>query len=118
MSLSIIALFAMQASWSYTFKMIYMWVTYLLVTIFSTCCNMPFGALNGVLTSDSGERAKLSGLRMVFANVSASWAPRRPRAAIYWPSSSALSSVCRRSSGLPIRSRKWSSRRSIRSRSR
>ena len=54
MSLSIIALFAMQASWSYTFKMIYMWVTYLLVTIFSTCCNMPFGALNGVLTSDSG----------------------------------------------------------------
>lgn len=74
MSLSIIALFAMQASWSYTFKMIYMWVTYLLVTIFSTCCNMPFGALNGVLTSDSGERAKLSGLRMVFANVGASWA--------------------------------------------
>ena len=64
----------MQASWSYTFKMIYMWVTYLLVTIFSTCCNMPFGALNGVLTSDSGERAKLSGLRMVFANVGASWA--------------------------------------------
>ena len=74
MSLSIIALLAMQASWSYTFKMIYMWVTYLLVTIFSTCCNMPFGALNGVLTSDSGERAKLSGLRMVFANVGASWA--------------------------------------------
>ena len=74
MSLSIVALFAMQASWSYTFKMIYMWVTYLLVTIFSTCCNMPFGALNGVLTSDSGERAKLSGLRMVFANVGASWA--------------------------------------------
>ena len=105
MSLSIIALFAMQASWSYTFKMIYMWVTYLLVTIFSTCCNMPFGALNGVLTSDSGERAKLSGLRS-------------PRAAICWPSSSVSSSVCRRSSGLPIRSRKWSSRRSIRSRSR
>lgn len=101
----------MQASWSYTFKMIYMWVTYLLVTIFSTCCNMPFGALNGVLTSDSGERAKLSGLRMVFANVGASWAglitvplscsspawataPRRPRVAICWPSSVC---VCHRS---------------------
>ena len=139
MSLSIIALFAMQASWSYTFKMIYMWVTYLLVTIFSTCCNMPFGALNGVLTSDSGECAKLSGLRMVFSNVGASWAGliEVPLIVFFSGVGGALFAMYVANAqakvftstmtyeillivviGLPIRSRKWSSRRSIRSRSR
>lgn len=69
MSIGIIALFAMQPGWSMTFKLIYMWVVYTYITVCSTCCNMPFGALNGVLTADSAERNKLSGLRMVFANI-------------------------------------------------
>jgi Na+/melibiose symporter-like transporter len=30
---------------------------------------MPFGAMNGVLTSNANERIKLSGMRMVIANI-------------------------------------------------
>ena len=73
MCIFILLLFAMQPDWDYTFKIVYMWVVYVMVTVCSTCCNMPFGALNGVLTSDAYERSKLSGLRMVFANVGSSW---------------------------------------------
>ncbi|GEM_PF-5949722 len=47
-----------------------MWGIYLLLTIASTCSNMPYGALNGCITPDSGDRAKVSGLSMTFANVS------------------------------------------------
>lgn len=68
MSLAILALFAMQPGWSMTVKLVYMWVVYIMITVLSTCCNMPYGALNGVLTADTGERNKLSGLRMVFSN--------------------------------------------------
>ena len=46
-----------------------MWVLYITVTLASTCCNMPFGAMNGVLTSNANERVKLSGMRMVVANI-------------------------------------------------
>ena len=46
-----------------------MWIVYCAVTIASTCCNMPFGAMNGVLTSNANERVKLSGMRMVVANI-------------------------------------------------
>ena len=42
----------------------------MLLTIASTCSNMPYGALNGCITPDSEDRAKVSGLRMMFANVS------------------------------------------------
>ena len=69
MSLLIIALFAAQPGWSMTTKMVWMWVIYTLVTVASTCCNMPYGAMNGVITSDTEERTKLSGVRMVFANI-------------------------------------------------
>lgn len=65
----IVLLFSANPGWGYGAKIAYMWTIYVLVTVASTCCNMPFGALNGVLTSDGGERAKLSGLRMVFANL-------------------------------------------------
>lgn len=68
MSIAILALFAMQPGWSMRVKIAYMWVIYILITVLSTCCNMPYGALNGVLTADSGERNKISGLRMVFSN--------------------------------------------------
>lgn len=69
MSLLILLLFNAQPDWPYTTKVVYMWVIYILVTVASTCCNMPFGALNGVLTSDGFERQKLSSMRMVFANI-------------------------------------------------
>ena len=69
LGISIVLMFAARADWSSTTKIIYMWVIYLVVTVASTCCNMPFGALGGVITSNAGERVKLSGMRMVFANI-------------------------------------------------
>lgn len=71
MGILIVLLFSARPGWSDTGKIVYMWVIYIAVTIASTCCNMPFGALNGILTSDSGERNKLAALRMVFANCGA-----------------------------------------------
>lgn len=73
MSIFILLLFAMQPGWSMTFKIVYMWIMYIGVTVSSTCCNMPFGALNGLLTADSGERNKLSGIRQMFANIGTNW---------------------------------------------
>ena len=73
MSICILLMFAMQPDWSMPFKIAYMWVVYIGVTVCSTCCNMPFGALNGLLTADSGERNKLSGIRQVFANIGTNW---------------------------------------------
>lgn len=69
MSVVLVLTFAAQPHWSMTTKMIWMWVFYILAAVSSSCCNMPYGALGGVITSDTGERAKLSGLRMVFSNV-------------------------------------------------
>ncbi len=69
MGIFVTLLFGANPAWSSSFKVIYMWGIYVLVTVASTCCNMPYGALNGVLTSDGGERAKLSGLRMMIANM-------------------------------------------------
>ena len=51
-------------------RQIWMWVIYLMLTVASTCSNMPYGALNGCITPDTEDRAKVSGLRMMFANVS------------------------------------------------
>lgn len=73
MSLGILALFGMQPGWSMTFKLVYMWVVYIFITVCSTCCNMPYGALNGVMTADTGERNKISGIRMVFSNGGSAW---------------------------------------------
>ena len=73
MSVFILLMFAMQPGWSMTFKIVYMWIMYLGVTVCSTCCNMPFGALNGLLTADSSERNRLSGIRQVFANIGTNW---------------------------------------------
>ena len=69
MATFIFLLFCCQAGWSYSMKCIYMWVIYILVTVASTCCNMPYGAQAGVLTSNGAERSKLSGTRMMFANI-------------------------------------------------
>ena len=69
MSLLIILLFAAQPTWPMSVKVGWMWVIYILITVASTACNMPYGALNGVITSDTEERTKLSAIRMVFATI-------------------------------------------------
>jgi len=66
----IVLIFAASPEWSYQMRLLWMWVIYVLLTIASTCSNMPYGALNGCITPDSEDRAKVSGLRMMFANVS------------------------------------------------
>ena len=71
MCTAIFLLFCCQAGWSYNIKCVYMWVIYIMVTVMSTCCNMPYGAINGVLTSNGAERTKASGMRMLFANTGA-----------------------------------------------
>lgn len=64
-----ILLFSAKPTWSDGRKLVWMWVLYILVTVASTCCNMPYGALNGVMTSDSHERGKIGSIRMLFACV-------------------------------------------------
>ena len=66
----IVLIFAASPDWSYRGRLLWMWGVYVLLTIASTCSNMPYGALNGCITPDSEDRAKVSGLRMMFANVS------------------------------------------------
>nr|WP_275982018.1 glycoside-pentoside-hexuronide (GPH):cation symporter [Ohessyouella blattaphilus] len=70
MATCIVLVFAAKAEWTYTNRVLWMWGIYLLLTVASTCSNMPYGALNACITPDSEDRAKLSGLRMMFANVS------------------------------------------------
>ena len=69
LAVTTVLLFAAQPGWSDTTKIVYMWIVYIVVTLASTGTNMPFAALNGVITSDSSERNKLGGLRMVFGNL-------------------------------------------------
>ena len=45
-----------------------MWVIYVLLTVASTCSNMPYGAMNACITPDATD-PKTGGLRMMFANV-------------------------------------------------
>lgn len=70
MATFIVLIFAAGPDWSYTARLGWMWGVYLLLTVASTCSNMPYGALNGCITPDSEDRVKVSGLRMMFANVS------------------------------------------------
>ena len=70
MATFIVMVFAASPDWSYTVRLIWMWGIYVLLTVASTCSNMPYGALNGCITPDSEDRAKVSGLRMMFANTS------------------------------------------------
>ena len=69
LAVSIVLLFSANPNWANSTKVAYMWIVYCIVTVASTCCNMPFGAMNGVLTSNANERVKLSGMRMVVANI-------------------------------------------------
>lgn len=68
MAIFIVMLFRANPDWNYTTKIVWMWVTYILVTVASTCNYMPYLAMNGILTSDPEERNKLSALRQVLVN--------------------------------------------------
>lgn len=70
MAAFIVLIFAASPDWGYTLRLGWMWGIYLLLTVASTCSNMPYGALNGCITPDTEDRAKVSSLRMMFANVS------------------------------------------------
>ena len=66
----IVLIFGASGGWSYSARLAWMWIIYILLTVASTCSNMPYGALGSCITPDSEDRAKASELRMMFANVS------------------------------------------------
>ncbi len=70
MATFIVLIFGARGDWSYGARLAWMWIIYILLTVASTCSNMPYGALGSCITPDSEDRAKASGLRMMFANVS------------------------------------------------
>jgi len=49
-------------------KLIYAWVTYLLLRIVYTMNNVPYASLTGVMTDDPGERNSITWYRQLFAN--------------------------------------------------
>ncbi|MGB9031950.1 MAG: MFS transporter [Acidobacteriaceae bacterium] len=55
-------------SLSTTGKLIYAWVTYLLLRLIYAANNVPYATLNGVLTGDPDERTSIASYRQIFAN--------------------------------------------------
>ena len=53
---------------SLTGKLIYAWVTYLLLRLIYAVNNVPYATLNGVLTGDPDERTSIASYRQVLAN--------------------------------------------------
>jgi len=53
--------------WSYVAKLIYAYVTYILMMTIYTAINVPYGAMLGVMTDDSQEKTVFSSFRMFFA---------------------------------------------------
>jgi len=53
--------------WSYGAKLIYAYVTYILMMTVYTAINVPYGAMLGVMTDDSEEKTVYSSFRMFFA---------------------------------------------------
>ncbi|WP_283584394.1 glycoside-pentoside-hexuronide (GPH):cation symporter [Limosilactobacillus difficilis] len=51
------------------FKVIYAYITYILVGIFYSLVNVPYGSLMTLMTRDSAEKAQLSSLRVAFAAI-------------------------------------------------
>jgi len=49
-------------------KLIYAWVTYLLLRLVYAMNNVPYAALNGVMTDDPNERNSIATFRQIFAN--------------------------------------------------
>lgn len=67
--ISAILMFWAHPYWSETAKIVYMYITYIVVVTFSTMFYMAYMALNGCISVDSLERARASGLRMVMSYV-------------------------------------------------
>uniref|UniRef100_A0AB33J086 MFS transporter n=1 Tax=Prevotella sp. GTC17259 TaxID=3236795 RepID=A0AB33J086_9BACT len=65
-SVSGILLFA-TPDWDYAAKLIWAYVTYILMMTVYTAINVPYGAMLGVLTDDSNEKTVFSSFRMFFA---------------------------------------------------
>ncbi|AOY78179.1 hypothetical protein BJL90_00835 [Clostridium formicaceticum] len=53
--------------WSLNGRIVYMAVTYCILVFSYTVVNIPWGALNAVMTPDTDERASLSGVRLFFS---------------------------------------------------
>jgi len=53
--------------WSYGAKLIYAYVTYILMMTIYTAINVPYGAMLGMMTDDSQEKTVFSSFRMFFA---------------------------------------------------
>ena len=53
--------------WSYGAKLVYAYVTYILMMTVYTAINVPYGAMLGVMTSDPQEKTVFSSFRMFFA---------------------------------------------------
>jgi sugar (glycoside-pentoside-hexuronide) transporter len=49
-------------------KLIYAWVTYLLLRLIYTMNNVPYASLTGVMTDDPNERTSIASYRQIFAN--------------------------------------------------
>ena len=49
-------------------KIVYAWVTYLLLRLIYTMNNVPYAALTGVMTDDPNERTSIASYRQLFAN--------------------------------------------------
>ena len=62
-------MFSVNPGWPVGVKTAYVWATYLLVTVASTACYMPYTALNGVITSNTQERTKASSLRNICSTI-------------------------------------------------
>jgi GPH family glycoside/pentoside/hexuronide:cation symporter len=56
---------------SVSMKIVYAYVTYILMMMIYTANNIPYGALSGVMTSDSIERTSLNSYRFVFGQSAA-----------------------------------------------
>ena len=65
-SISGILLFT-TPDWDYAAKLIWAYVTYILMMTVYTAINVPYGAMLGVLTDDSNEKTVFSSFRMFFA---------------------------------------------------
>lgn len=55
-------------SLSLTAKLVYAWVTYLLLRLIYAANNVPYATLNGVITGDPDERTSIASYRQVLAN--------------------------------------------------
>ena len=55
-------------NWSAGAKLMYAWVTYLLLRLIYTANNVPYASLTGVMTDDPNERTSIASYRQLFAN--------------------------------------------------